>query len=142
MPRERQLAAGGEDAYVGVGLRAIVGRQEEHRLGEVHLPGYLPHQLGRQPAPVGEDAKLVALQRGAGEHVRDQELAGDLPAVVWLACPQLDLRNSHGCEPSERARDAREPIRDALALPGARRPRERAYVRSAGWPRQFTARPL
>ena len=63
MPGERELARGREDPHphVPVGL----GRVDEHRLGEVHLPRE-PLQLRLRDLPrVGEDGELVARERPA-----------------------------------------------------------------------------
>ena len=69
MAGERELAERGEDPDPGVS--PLLRRQDEDRLGEVHLAGERLHPLRVEPAPVGEDRELVALQRRFGEDVEE-----------------------------------------------------------------------
>ena len=69
MAGERELAERGEDPDPHVS--ALLRRQDEDRLGEVHLAGERLHPPGVEPAPVGEDGELVALQRRFGEDVEE-----------------------------------------------------------------------
>ena len=69
MAGERELAERGEDPDPGVS--PLLRRQDEDRLGEVHLAGERLHPPGVEPAPVGEDGELVALQRRFGEDVEE-----------------------------------------------------------------------
>src|SRR5262249_6157421 len=82
--REWQLAERSEDPDPGV--PALPGWEDEHRLGEVHLAREPLHRPGVEPAPVGEDSELVALQRRTGEdveqHIGDVALRGLDPGDV------------------------------------------------------------
>ena len=69
MAGERELAERGEDPDPRVS--ALLRRQDEDRLGEVHLAGERLHPLRVEPPPVGEDGELVALQRRFGEDVEE-----------------------------------------------------------------------
>src|SRR5581483_12171692 len=76
---ERQLAGGGEDADPRVLMCWVLRRFEEHRLGQVQLPGDALHVDRFQVPAVQEDAELIAFQRVPGEHVGDEVAAG----VCW-----------------------------------------------------------
>ena len=68
MPGHRQLVARREDAHPHVGIRPL-GRQDERRLGEVHLLGDRLHRLGGQTAAVEKDGELIAAEEMIGEDV-------------------------------------------------------------------------
>ena len=58
---------------VKIRIRAVgvapLGRQDERRLGEIHLAARSPASLGRQPAAVEEDGELIAAEEMIGEDV-------------------------------------------------------------------------
>ena len=71
MSGEGQLLEDGEDADL-VALGALgfgVARQDERGFAEIGLASQLLHLVVAQAASVGEDRKLVALQRPRGEDV-------------------------------------------------------------------------
>ena len=67
MAGHRQLFGGREDPHPDVA--ATLGRQNERRLGEVHLFGDELHLLRRQFAGLGEDGQLIAFEAAIGEDV-------------------------------------------------------------------------
>ena len=54
----------------------IVGREDERRLGEVHLARDSLHDLGLQAPAVEHHRKLIAGQRLLREDVHDPDLTG------------------------------------------------------------------
>ena len=106
MAGEGEFVRGGEDPQPGVAR--ILGRQEEHRLGQVQLPGHALHRVRGQAAAVREDRERVAFERGSGEDVRDDVPA---PAGARVAGPQV--RVCHAGKPN-RARSVR-PFHSAPA---------------------------
>ena len=61
MPRHRQLRARGENAESKIGP-ALLGRQDEGRLGKIHLLGDRLHGIGRETAAVEKHGELVAAE--------------------------------------------------------------------------------
>jgi hypothetical protein len=89
---EGQLCSRREDANKHIA--AVLRREEEDGLSEVHLSGQVLHLLrGERPA-IGEHSKLVALQRLRAEHVADEVRVQPRRSVpvgdVW---DDVNLRN-------------------------------------------------
>ena len=75
MSGERQLFVDGEDSHL-VAFDALDGgiaRQDEGGLAEIGLARQPLHLVVGQAARVGEDRKLIALQRSRGENVKLHE---------------------------------------------------------------------
>ena len=70
MAREGKLGSGREDPDPNVGVLSL-RRQDEDRLGEVHLARELLHRHRVEVARVREHGELVARQRHIGEDVAD-----------------------------------------------------------------------
>ena len=89
MPGERQLEPGREDPDARVA--AVLGREEEDRLGDVQLARDPLHLLAGERLTVREHAELVPLERGVGEDVEDVirvEVARGLkPSFITLLLP-------------------------------------------------------
>jgi hypothetical protein len=68
VPRHRHLRGGGEDAQPEIGLE-LLGRQDECRLGEIHLVGDRLHRRQRQASGVEKHSELIAAEQTIGEDV-------------------------------------------------------------------------
>ena len=68
MAGEGQLGLGREDADLG-GVRRVLRRQHEGRLGEVELGGDRLHLLGREAFGVENDGQRIAAELPVGENV-------------------------------------------------------------------------
>src|SRR5437763_1155728 len=71
MTSERQFLLHGEDADANTLLAfgGSIARQDESRLGEIHLPGKRLHLRIGQSATVRKYRQRVALERTRSEHV-------------------------------------------------------------------------
>ena len=78
MAGEGQLGLGREDADMG-GVRRVLRRQHEGRLGEVELGGDGLHLLRRQALGVGHDGQGIAAEFPVGENVDGLEGAFHAP---------------------------------------------------------------
>src|SRR5439155_15392366 len=76
---ERKLVRRREDADARVAT--LLGRQHEDGLREVQLPGDALHALAREAGAVREHGELIAFERRAREHVRND--VGANVGVVW-----------------------------------------------------------
>ena len=73
MAGERHLGLGREDPDLG-GMRRVLRRQHEGRLGEVELGGDRLHLLGGQASGVGHDGQGIAAEPAVREHVHGDEI--------------------------------------------------------------------
>ena len=78
MAGEGHLGLGREDADLG-GVRRVLRRQHEGRLGEVELGGDGLHLLGRQALGVRHDGQGIAAELPVGENVDGLEVAFHAP---------------------------------------------------------------
>src|SRR5262249_62081041 len=94
MPGEGHLARRREDAQ---GCRALRRRrwQEEHHLGEIHLPRDLLHALIDEPTPIQKHRERIAPKHPIREHVH---LLESIPTCRHGAHPIP--RPSAPCSPS------------------------------------------
>src|SRR2546423_9556538 len=75
-------------------MSVLFGRQDEDRLGEVHLLRELLHQLLVDVPPVGEHGELVAGERLVGEDVGDDVAKGRPYPRVYVRARNSDAPRS------------------------------------------------
>ena len=74
VPGEGQFVHRREDAHIGA-VRLVLGRQDEHRLGQVELAGDRLHRVVVEPVRLEHHRQRIAGKSFAGKHVIDGKLA-------------------------------------------------------------------
>src|SRR6266851_2388494 len=69
MTGKGQLRGGGENAHASIA--AVLGREQEDGLGQIHLPGQALHLVVAERRPVFEHRQLVPLQWRVSKHIDD-----------------------------------------------------------------------